>query len=64
MVRIFLAKDKGKSPLPKSYLRYKICERMGWDIHTYRAQPVWFIEQILEFSNIEAEYQNREIERS
>lgn len=24
-----------------------ICEKMGWDYHTYQAQPLWFTELIV-----------------
>lgn len=57
-------KEKGGGKLPQSFIRFKICERMGWDYWEYRKQPMWFIDQIMEFSDIEAEYNNREVEKS
>lgn len=38
----------------------EICKYMGWDYHTYMAQPEWFIEIIRLKKNIEAEHSNRE----
>lgn len=25
---------------------YVVCRTMGWDFHTYMAQPTWFIDEV------------------
>jgi len=32
-----------------------LCERLGWDYHTYMAQPTWFVEGLLEKMRIDAQ---------
>jgi len=32
-----------------------LCERLGWDFHTYMAQPTWFIEALIEKMKIDAQ---------
>jgi len=36
----------------------EVCKYMGWDFHTYEAQPVWFIETVIERIKAEAESAN------
>jgi len=34
--------------------RFKVCERMKWDLSTYCRQPRWFIDQLWACMNTEA----------
>jgi hypothetical protein len=36
-----------------------ICERMGWDYHTYRAQPKWFLDLLVGKYDIDAHNEKR-----
>jgi hypothetical protein len=40
-----------------------ICEKMGWDYHTYQAQPHWFVELIFHKIKIDALNRKRAGER-
>jgi len=37
-----------------------ICERMGWDFYTYKAQPRWFLKLIHDKYSIDAQKANEE----
>lgn len=37
------------------YARFVICREMGWDYHTYDAQPDFFLEEIMIFLRQENE---------
>ena len=38
----------------------EICEKFSWDYNTYLAQPVWFIDLIMERMKIDAQKAQRE----
>jgi len=44
----------------EAYGRYVVCKEMGWDWHTYMAQPPFFIEEISIIMNQEAQKTNKE----
>jgi len=55
-------KEKGEHYVPHDFIRYSICKAMGWGIETYRSQPMWFINELITFENIEAKYHNRDVQ--
>ena len=34
-----------------------ICEQMGWDYHTYQAQPIWFTDLLVRKLEIDSKKQ-------
>jgi len=43
----------------------EVCKQFGWDYYTYLAQPIWFIDLILEKMSIDAkksEFEQRKSE--
>lgn len=40
-----------------------ICREFGWDYHTYMAQPVWFLEHVLQFLDTENKEREKEQRR-
>jgi len=36
-----------------------ICERMGWDYHTYLNQPLWFIRLLMRKFEVDAQEAKR-----
>ena len=40
-----------------------ICREFGWDYYTYIAQPVWFIQNVLQFLYRENQEKEREAKR-
>ncbi len=44
----------------EAYTRYVVCKEMGWDWHTYMAQPPFFIEEILLIMNQEAQKEKKD----
>lgn len=49
---------KGKTTVPRKFIRYSICKMMGWDYYTYRNQPAPFIDELLAINNLEASVAN------
>jgi hypothetical protein len=43
-----LAFNNESRSLPKEFIRYFICRKMGWDYYTYMSQPAFFIDEIMD----------------
>ncbi len=41
----------------------EVCERFGWDYHTYMSQPAWFLDLITSKLEIDAKKQEAEHRR-
>jgi len=57
LIDALLFPGKGNT-VPTEYTRYVICRRMGWDYHTYLAQPAFFIDEIVECMQAEDHVKN------
>lgn len=51
--------DDDEISLPEEYLEFKLIRYMGWDWHTYKAQPDLFIHQCLAFMDAEVAGQQK-----
>jgi hypothetical protein len=40
-----------------------ICERMGWDFHTYQQQPKWFIDLLIGKYELDAKREREDQDR-